>query len=151
MKFGLIDRIIELTRGERIVAVKAVTLAEEYLADHFPTFPVLPGVFVLEALAEAGAWRYSFIYDLVHHYYPDLPEKARPIKRSEAQQKLLDLAFISLGAATAGEVRKLFQWPRPDMDRALVRLEESGRVTTGYEVEGKELEHMVSVDFLQAV
>ena len=42
--------------GERIVAVKAVTLAEEYLADHFPTFPVLPGVFVLEALAEAGAW-----------------------------------------------------------------------------------------------
>ena len=56
MKFGLIDRIIELTRGERIVAVKAVTLAEEYLADHFPTFPVLPGVLMLEALAEAGAW-----------------------------------------------------------------------------------------------
>ena len=56
MKFGLIDRIIELTRGERIVAVKAVSLAEEYLADHFPTFPVLPGVLMLEALAEAGAW-----------------------------------------------------------------------------------------------
>jgi len=56
MKFGLIDRIIELTRGERIVAVKAVSLAEEYLADHFPTFPVLPGVFMLEALVEAGAW-----------------------------------------------------------------------------------------------
>ena len=56
MKFGLIDRIVELHRGERIVAVKAVSLAEEYLADHFPTFPVLPGVLMLEALAEAGAW-----------------------------------------------------------------------------------------------
>jgi 3-hydroxyacyl-[acyl-carrier-protein] dehydratase len=56
MRFGLVDRIIELTREQRIVAVKAVSLAEEYLADHFPTFPVLPGVFMLEALAEAGAW-----------------------------------------------------------------------------------------------
>ena len=56
MKFGLIDRIIELSRGERIVAVKAVSLAEEYLADHFPTFPVLPGVLMLEAMTEAAAW-----------------------------------------------------------------------------------------------
>lgn len=56
MRFGLIDRIVELERGRRIVAVKAVSLAEEYLADHFPTFPVLPGVMMLEALAEAGAW-----------------------------------------------------------------------------------------------
>jgi 3-hydroxyacyl-[acyl-carrier-protein] dehydratase len=56
MRFELIDRIRELTSGERIVAVKAVTLAEEYLADHFPTFPVLPGVFMLEVLVEAGAW-----------------------------------------------------------------------------------------------
>lgn len=56
MKFNLIDRVIELVRGERIVAVKAVTLAEEYLADHFPAFPVLPGVLMLEAMAEAAAW-----------------------------------------------------------------------------------------------
>ncbi len=56
MKFTLIDRIVELRPRERIVAVKAVSLAEEYLADHFPTFPVLPGVLMLEAMAEAGAW-----------------------------------------------------------------------------------------------
>lgn len=56
MRFGLIDRILELTRGQRIVAVKAVSLAEEYLADHFPSFPVFPGVLMLEAMAEAGAW-----------------------------------------------------------------------------------------------
>ncbi len=56
MRFGLVDRILELTRGERIVTVKAVTLSEEYLADHFPTFPVLPGVLMLEALVESAAW-----------------------------------------------------------------------------------------------
>lgn len=56
MRFGLVDQIIELKRGERIVAVKAVSLAEEYLADHFPTFPVLPGVFILQGLVEAATW-----------------------------------------------------------------------------------------------
>ena len=56
MKFVLIDRIIELVPRERIVGVKAVSLAEEYLADHFPTFPVLPGVLMIQAMAEAGAW-----------------------------------------------------------------------------------------------
>jgi 3-hydroxyacyl-[acyl-carrier-protein] dehydratase len=56
MKFALIDRIVELQPRQRIVAVKAVSLAEEYLADHFPTFPVLPGVLMLETMAEAGAW-----------------------------------------------------------------------------------------------
>ena len=52
MKFNLIDRIEQIS-DERIVAVKYVSLAEEYLADHFPTFPVLPGVMMLEA-AHAG-------------------------------------------------------------------------------------------------
>ena len=56
MRFRLIDRITEIIRGERIVAIKAVSLAEEYLADHFPTFPVLPGVLMLEGMAEAAAW-----------------------------------------------------------------------------------------------
>ena len=56
MKFALVDRILELVPRKRIVVVKAVTLAEEYLADHFPTFPVLPGVLMLEVMAQAGAW-----------------------------------------------------------------------------------------------
>jgi len=56
VRFGLIDHILELTRGERIVAVKAVSMAEEYLADHFPTFPVLPGVLILQAFVESATW-----------------------------------------------------------------------------------------------
>lgn len=55
VKFNLIDKIESIT-DDRIVAVKYVTLAEEYLADHFPTFPVLPGVMMLEALTQAAGW-----------------------------------------------------------------------------------------------
>lgn len=56
MKFVLVDCISELEPGKRIVARKALSLAEEYLADHFPAFPVLPGVLMLEALVQASAW-----------------------------------------------------------------------------------------------
>jgi 3-hydroxyacyl-[acyl-carrier-protein] dehydratase len=56
VKFLLVDRIIEFDPGRRIVGEKALTLAEEYLADHFPQFPVLPGVLMLEAMVQAGAW-----------------------------------------------------------------------------------------------
>ena len=55
MKFNLIDKI-ESISDDRIVAVKYVSLAEEYLADHFPTFPVLPGVMMLEAVTQAAGW-----------------------------------------------------------------------------------------------
>lgn len=59
MKFNLIDKVESLSQ-DRIVAVKYVSLAEEYLADHFPTFPVLPGVMMLEAITQAAGW-------LLHH------------------------------------------------------------------------------------
>ena len=55
MKFNLIDKIEEVSES-RLVAVKYVSLAEEYLADHFPTFPVLPGVLMLEAMTQAAGW-----------------------------------------------------------------------------------------------
>jgi 3-hydroxyacyl-[acyl-carrier-protein] dehydratase len=53
MHFDLVDRVLEQT-GDRIVTLKHVTAAEEYLQDHFPSFPVLPGVMMLEALVQAG-------------------------------------------------------------------------------------------------
>ncbi len=56
MKFILVDRILTLEPPTRIVTRKALTLAEEYLADHFPTFPVMPGVLMLEAMVQSAAW-----------------------------------------------------------------------------------------------
>jgi 3-hydroxyacyl-[acyl-carrier-protein] dehydratase len=56
MRFWLLDRIRSFEPESHLTAVKNVTLTEEYLADHFPEFPVLPGVFMLEAATQAGAW-----------------------------------------------------------------------------------------------
>jgi 3-hydroxyacyl-[acyl-carrier-protein] dehydratase len=56
MRFNLIDQIVEVRPGQSLQAVKNLTLGEEYLADHFPTFPVMPGVLMLQTLVEAGAW-----------------------------------------------------------------------------------------------
>src|SRR6202161_1296577 len=66
MRFVLVDRISELQRGKSLVAVKNLSLAEEYLADHFPGFPVMPGVLMLEALTQAGAWLVRDLEDFAH-------------------------------------------------------------------------------------
>lgn len=56
MRFNLVDRILDLEPGRQIRVAKNLTLGEEYLSDHFPTFPVMPGVLMLQTLVEAGAW-----------------------------------------------------------------------------------------------
>ena len=75
-------------------------------------------------ISPSGGWRYSFIYDAVHRHYPDLPQSARPITRSQARQKLLQLYFASVGAATAADARKLFQWRPQDLSRTIEALQE---------------------------
>ena len=52
--FLLIDRVVELTRAKRIVAIKNVTINEPFFQGHFPGYPIMPGVLVVEAMAQAG-------------------------------------------------------------------------------------------------
>jgi len=66
MRFSLIDYIEHLTPGVEISAVKTLSMAEEYLADHFPGFPVMPGVLMLEAMTQAGAWLVRASEDFAH-------------------------------------------------------------------------------------
>ena len=66
MRFSLIDRILAYEPGVRLTAKKNVSLSEEYLADHFPQFPVLPGVFMLEAMTQSAAWLIRLDEDFAH-------------------------------------------------------------------------------------
>lgn len=69
MYFSLIDRIVSLIPGEKIVATKSLSMAEEYLQDHFPKFPVMPGVLMIEAMTQSCAWLLrvtdNFAYSLI--------------------------------------------------------------------------------------
>lgn len=56
MRYRQLDEIIELDPGNRLVARRTLDASEDYLSDHFPRFPVMPGVMMLEALYQAAMW-----------------------------------------------------------------------------------------------
>jgi len=66
VRFSLIDRIESLTPGDGIQATKSLSLAEEYLKDHFPRFPVMPGVLMVESIFQASSWLISASEDFAH-------------------------------------------------------------------------------------
>jgi len=66
MKFRQIDKILELNPGQSVRAVKHLTGKESYLQDHFPRFPVMPGVLMVEAMYQASAWLARVTEDFAH-------------------------------------------------------------------------------------
>ncbi len=66
MRFWLLDSIRSYEPNVSLTAIKNVALSEEYMADHFPEFPVLPGVFMLEAATQAGAWLLRLSENFAH-------------------------------------------------------------------------------------
>ncbi|MBI5824171.1 MAG: winged helix DNA-binding domain-containing protein [Chloroflexi bacterium] len=92
--------------------------ALEQLQRDFKILPV--------GVAQAGAWKYSHIYEIVTRHYPDLSEQARAIKESQARAKLLELYFNMVGAAQLRDVNKLFGWGNDAVKKAVGKLIESG-------------------------
>ena len=96
--------------------------ALEQLQSDFKILPV--------GVAEAGAWRYSHIYEITSRHFPDLPDQARTISESQARVKLLGLYFASVGAAQLRDVTKLFGWTKEVAGRALKKLMEQDAIVT---------------------
>jgi 3-hydroxyacyl-[acyl-carrier-protein] dehydratase len=81
MRFTQIDRVTELQPGSSITAIKCLTMAEEYLRDHFPLFPVMPGVLMLEAMYQTSAWLVRSSEDFAHAFV--LLKEARNVKYAD--------------------------------------------------------------------
>ncbi len=94
--------------------------ALEQLQRDFKILPV--------GVSDAGAWKYSHIYEITTRHFPDLSEQARAIKESQARAKLLELYFDMVGAAQLRDVNKLFAWGNEIVKRAAGKLVESGKL-----------------------
>ncbi len=89
-------------------------------------FKILP-----MGIAEVGAWKYAFRYDITARYLPELPERARLIGEAQARQELMKLYICSVGAATPRDVVKLLGWPLDLVNRTVTRLAGNGIVSAG--------------------
>jgi len=94
--------------------------ALEQLQKDFKILPV--------GVAQAGAWKYSHIYEIVTRHYPNLSEQARVIKESQARAKLIELYFESVGAAQLRDVNKLFGWGNEVVKKVVAQLVEAGEL-----------------------
>lgn len=81
MRFRMIDRIVELQSGTCITAEKLLRPDEDYLRDHFPCFPVMPGVLMLEAMFQTAMWLVRKTEDFGHAIV--LLKEARNIKYAD--------------------------------------------------------------------
>ena len=135
MKFHLVDRIESIEPGKRIVTVKALSLAEEYLADHFPTFPVLPGVMMVETMVQAArtmlTWRGDGRLVLGEARALRFGQMVRPGETLEVQvtlsKELEDGGYLCRGT---GRVRRPdADHPKPQADGAQTETTVSGRFT----------------------
>lgn len=94
--------------------------ALEYLQKDFKILPV--------GVAQAGAWKYSHIYEITTRHFPDLSEQARRITESQARAKLLEVYFNLVGAAQLRDAVKLFGWSNEMTKRVVGKLMEKGLV-----------------------
>lgn len=113
---------IDLRRAARLANAKESEFnkALETLQSDFKILPI--------GVSEAGAWKYSFIYEIVTRHYPDLPEQARVIGEADARAKLAELFFRSVGAAQTRDLVKLFGWSAEITGRVLARLLKNGLI-----------------------
>lgn len=120
MRFCLLDRIAAYEPGKRLTSVKSVTLAEEYLADHFPQFPVLPGVFMVECATQSAAWLVRLSEDYAHSQV--YLEEARSVKFTD---------FVTPGRTLHMTVEQI------EREAGLIRFKFQGEVDGQVSVSGR--------------
>jgi hypothetical protein len=144
LKEGMLNTV-DLRKAARLTSRQSdseFNRALEVLQADFKVLPV--------GVAQAGAWNYSFIYDIAARHYPDLPEKARVIGEAQARVKLVGLYFRSVGAAQMRDVSKLFGWGPEVTHRTVKRLMDSGQLTGEVALQSQAGEWIALSDLIQS-
>ncbi|HSF82238.1 MAG TPA: crosslink repair DNA glycosylase YcaQ family protein [Anaerolineales bacterium] len=129
---------IALRREARLSSRESEARFNKALADLQADFKLVP-----VAVAQAGAWRYAFVYDIVARHYPEIPEAARQVSERSAHKELIKHHVTSLGAVQIRDIVRLFRWKTPQVERAVSELVQSGFIQPGVELENQTGEWLV--------
>jgi hypothetical protein len=129
---------VRLRREARLSAKSAKSRFERALVELQRGLKVLP-----VGIADAGAWHYAFVYDLLPRWFSEVPERARAIGRGEARQRLLLRYLEAVVVATPAQAARLFGWATGEVEQAAAKLEEAGEVRRGVRIEGLRGRHMI--------
>jgi hypothetical protein len=114
---------VALRRATHMNAKESDSRFARALANLQSDFKLLP-----VGISDSGGWRYAFIYELVHRYYPELLVSARHINENDARYKLVKIYFDSVGASRRQDIGRFFQWAKIDMLEAIQKLVENGTI-----------------------
>jgi hypothetical protein len=137
---------VRLRREARMSAESSKSRFERALVELQVGLKVLP-----IGVAEAGAWRYAFVYEILQRHFPDLPEKARPIKRSEARRTLVLRYLDNVVAADRNMITKVFhvlKWTPRELDQTIATLLREGAIQE-VPVKGSKYPHLLSTSALE--
>ena len=118
---GSLDTI-SLRKEARLLNAKE-SVFNRALEDLQKDFKIMP-----IGVAEAGAWKYAFRYEITARHMPELPEQARLIGEAQARRKLVEAYLESIGAAQPRDLARLFGWPPELAQRTVAGLEQEGRL-----------------------
>jgi len=140
---GAMDTV-RLRREARMAAESSKARFEKALTELQKGLKILP-----VGVAEAGAWRYAFVYELVDRWFPDAPEAAHLITRGAARAELARHYVENVVAATPGAIARLFGWRKDELEAAIAWLVERGAFVTGIQVEGARGDHLAAATLLK--
>jgi hypothetical protein len=146
LEYGPLDTI-RLRREARMSAESAKSRFDRALVELQVGLKVLP-----IGVAEVGAWNYAFTYELFQRWFPEVPEQARAIKRSEARRVLVQRYLDNVVAADRKMIAKVFhvlKWTSRELDRTIAALLEEGKIQE-VQVKGMKQLQLVPTTFLDS-
>ncbi len=129
---------IALKKAAHLTSRDSESRFNRALTDLQADFRIMPADVI-----DAGSWHYAFAYDIVARHEPVLLEKARYLGELDARRKILELYFLSLGAAQVRDIVKLLGWKPTDIGLAIEQLEGSGVLQSGQTIPGRPGEWIV--------
>jgi hypothetical protein len=138
---------VRLRREARMSAESAKSRFDRALVELQVGLKVLP-----IGVAQAGAWNYAFVYEILQRHFPDLPEQARPIGRGEARRVLVQRYIDNVAAADRKMVAKVFhvlKWTPQELERTIAALQEEDTIQE-VSIKGVESSQFVSMHTLES-